>query len=54
MNIKQAFFAVLVVFLVIAMSSSSVAVNTSDIDKVRDKGVLDDKDFKDLSCLEIE
>ena len=46
MNIKQAFFAVLVVFLVIAMSSSSVAVNTSDIDKVRDKGVLDDKDFK--------
>ena len=46
MNIKQAIFAVLVAFFIFATSSDSVAVNTTDIDNVRDKGVLDDQDFK--------
>jgi len=46
MKIKWAFFAVLVVFFVLAMNSSVVAVNTSKVDNVLKKGVLDDQDFK--------
>lgn len=46
MNIKQAFFTVLIAFFVLTTSSNSVAVDTTDIDKVRNKGVLDDQDFK--------
>lgn len=46
MNIKQAIFAVLVAFFILATSSSSVAVDTTDIDKVRNNKVLDDQDLK--------
>jgi hypothetical protein len=46
MKIKRAFFAVLAAFFVLAMNSSSQAVNTRDIDAVMKKGVLDSQDFK--------
>jgi hypothetical protein len=46
MKIKGAFFAFLAVFFVLAMNSSSKAVNTADIDKVLSKTVLDEQDFK--------
>lgn len=46
MKIRWAFFAFLAVFLVLAVSSRSRAVNTADIDKVLSKTVLDESDFK--------
>ena len=46
MKVKGAIFAVLGAFLVLAMSSSSAAVDTRDIDRVRNKGVLDSRDFQ--------
>ena len=39
-------FAVLVAFLVLVMHSVSGAVSTSEIDSVRNKGVLEDEDFQ--------
>jgi len=46
MNLKSLIFAVLTAFLVLVMNSSSVAVNTKDIDIVRKKGVLESQDLK--------
>ena len=46
MKIKQAFFAILAVFFVLAINSSTVAVNTRDIDAVLKKSVIDDQDKK--------
>ncbi len=46
MKIKCAFLAVPAAFLLLAISSVSVAVNTRDIDEVRNKAVLDSSDFK--------
>ncbi len=46
MKIKWPFFAVLTAFLVLATGSSSKAVNTTEIDKVLKKTVLDESDFK--------
>ena len=46
MKIKQAFFAILAVFFILAMNSSTVAVNTRDIDTVLKKSVIDDQDKK--------
>jgi len=43
---KASIFAVLVVFLVVVASSASGVVDTSEIDKVRDKGVLDSGDLQ--------
>jgi len=46
MKIKCAFLAVPAAFILLAISSVSVAVNTRDIDEVRKKAVLDSSDFK--------
>ena len=46
MKVKWAFFAVLVAFLVLAMNSVSVAVDTGPVDAVLKKTVLDSGDFK--------
>jgi len=46
MKLKWVIFAVLAAFLVLVLNSSSVAVNTRDIDIVRKKGVLDSQDLK--------
>jgi len=46
MKIKQAFFAILAVSFVLAINSSTVAVNTRDIDAVLKKSVIDDQDKK--------
>jgi len=46
MKMKYAFLAVPAAFILLAMSSASVAVNTRDIDEVRKKAVLDARDFK--------
>lgn len=46
MKIKQAFFAILAVSFVLAINSSTVAVNTRDIDAVMKKSVIDDQDKK--------
>jgi hypothetical protein len=46
MKIKWAFFTVLTAFFVLAINSNAVAVNTSDIDAVLKKGVIDDQDKK--------
>ena len=46
MKDKWTIFAVLAAFLVFGMNSVSGAVNTSDIDRVRDKGVLESEDFQ--------
>lgn len=46
MKAKYTSFALLVSFLVLAMTSGSVAVNTRAIDKVLNKGVLDRKDLQ--------
>ena len=43
---KRTFFGVLAAFLVLAMHSGSEAVNTRGIDRVRNKGVLDSRDFQ--------
>jgi hypothetical protein len=46
MKAKLAFFVVLVAFLVLAMNSASVAVDTGPIDAVLKKTVLDSGDFR--------
>jgi hypothetical protein len=46
MKIKWAFFTVLTAFLVLAINSNAVAVNTRDIDAVLKKSVIDDQDKK--------
>ncbi len=46
MKVKWVIFAVLGAFLVLVMNSSSVAVNTRDIDVVRKKEVLDSRDLR--------
>ena len=47
MKDKRAIFAVTGVFLIfLLMSSAAEAVDTAEIDRVRSKGVLDEKDFK--------
>ncbi len=46
MKIKWVIFAVLVVFLILAMNPGSKAVNTKEVDIVRKKAVLDDSDLK--------
>lgn len=46
MKVKLAFFAVLAAFLVLAMDSSVMAVDTRAIDDVIKKTVLDTQDFK--------
>ena len=46
MKVKLAFFAVLVIFLVLAIDSSLTAVDTRDIDQVLKKTVLDPRDFE--------
>jgi hypothetical protein len=46
MKIRGPFFAVLTAFFVLATGSSSKAVNTTDIDRVLKKTVLDESDFK--------
>ena len=46
MKAKYAIFAVLVVFWVLAMNSSSQAVDKRKIDRVRSKGVLDSGDLR--------
>jgi hypothetical protein len=46
MQVKWPFFAVLMVFLVLVTSSSSKAVDTAEIDTVRSKGVLGNKDLR--------
>ncbi len=43
---KGVIFGVLATFLVLAMHSGSDAVNTRGIDRVRNKGVLDSRDFQ--------
>jgi len=43
---RRSIFAVLAVFLVVVTSSASGVVDTSEIDKVRDKGVLDSGDLQ--------
>ncbi len=46
MKVKRAFFIVLMVFLVTMANSSLMAAGTIDIDRVRDKIVLNDQDRK--------
>ncbi len=46
MKDKWTTFAVLAVFLVLVVNSGSGAVNTTEIDKVRKKGVLDSEDLQ--------
>ncbi|MHC4147324.1 MAG: hypothetical protein ACYSUD_21440 [Planctomycetota bacterium] len=46
MKVKCVFFTVLVAFLVLAMNSASVAVDTGPIDAVLKKTVLDSGDFR--------
>ena len=46
MKIKWAFLTVLTAFLVLAINSNAVAVNTRDIDAVLKKSVIDDQDKK--------
>ena len=46
MKAKRVFFAVLVVFQVLAINLNAVAVNTSRIEVVRNKAVLDSRDFE--------
>lgn len=46
MKIKWAFFAVCAVSFVLVMSSTLRAVNTTEIDRVRAKGVLSNQDYK--------
>lgn len=46
MNNKRMIFAVVGVFLAFAVVSQCQAVDTGPIDKVRDKGVLDDSDLQ--------
>ena len=46
MKVKLAFFAVLAAFLVLAMDSSVMALDTGPIDAVLKKTVLDSQDFK--------
>ena len=43
---KRTFLGVLAAFLVLAMHSGSEAVNTKGIERVRNKGVLDSRDFQ--------
>ncbi len=43
---KGSIFGVLAAFLVLVMHSGSEAVNTRGIDRVRNKGVLDSRDFQ--------
>jgi len=44
MKMKWAISAVLVALFILAMNSSSVAVSTIEVDRVRNKAVLDDRD----------
>ncbi len=46
MKIKWAFFAILAVSLFLIRNSTLRAVNTTEIDRVRAKGVLDDQDYR--------
>jgi len=46
MGVKYIIFAVLTAFLVLAVNPASGAVDTTEIDKVRNKGVLDSEDFR--------
>jgi len=46
MRAKCTVFAVLAVFLVLAINSASIAVSTGEIGKVRSKGVLDSEDLQ--------
>lgn len=46
MKVKRAFLIVLIVFPVLTANSSLMAASTIDIDRVRDKIVLNDQDFK--------
>lgn len=46
MEAKYTIFAVLAVFLVLVTNPAFSAVSTREIDKVRNKGVLDSKDFQ--------
>ena len=46
MKIKWVIFVVLTAFLILVINSGSEAVNTRDVDLVRNKGVLDDQDLK--------
>jgi len=46
MGVKYVIFAVLAAFLVLAMDSVCGAVDTLEIDKVRNKGVLDSRDLE--------
>lgn len=48
MQVKRPFFAVLMVFLVLVTSSGSKAVDTTEIDAVRSKGVLGSKDLQTI------
>ena len=46
MKIKWAFFAILVVSFILVVNSTLRAVNTTDIDRVRTKGVLNEQDYR--------
>ena len=46
MKIKRATIVVLAAFLALVMHSSSEAVNTREIDALRNKGVLESGDFQ--------
>jgi len=46
MRVKFALFAVMSAFLVLLLNASSEAVSTTEIDDVRNKGVLDSGDFR--------
>lgn len=46
MDVKYVIFAVVAAFLVLAANSVCGAINTIEIDKVRNKEVLDDEDFR--------
>ena len=46
MKIKWAFFAILAVSFLLVKNSILRAVNTTDIDRIRAKGVLDDQDYR--------
>lgn len=46
MSVKHTIFAVLVAFLVLAVNPAFGAVDTREIDKIREKGVLDGEDLQ--------
>ena len=46
MKLKWAIVAVLAAFLGVVVNSSSVAVDTREVDRVRNKAVLDSTDFQ--------